>query len=51
MGYKEAVEDNIKIKRNETSMGRTVYYPKCSICGVEMLSYNYIRKFKYICER
>ena len=33
MGYKEAVEDGIKII---SGFNYTAYYPKCHICGEEM---------------
>ena len=40
MGYKEAVEDGIKII---SGFNYTAYYPKCHICGEEMKVMAYIR--------
>lgn len=48
MGYKEAVNDGIKIER--TSYGGTTYYPKCSKCGVEVKTMSYITGLNYLCK-
>ena len=50
MGYKEAVEDNIKFRSGKSITSITAYYPKCHICGKEVLSYSYIRGKQYTCK-
>lgn len=47
MGYKEAIEDNIKIKRGKYD---NFYFPKCHICGSEVVSLTYNRTQKYTCK-
>lgn len=49
MGYIEAVEDNIRMKRPKGSTSITVYYPKCHVCGGEVMTYNYKRGMNYTC--
>jgi very-short-patch-repair endonuclease len=48
MGYREALEDNIRMFQNETSHSN-LYYPKCHICSKEVKSLSYIRGNKYTC--
>lgn len=47
MGYREAIEDKIKIINNKNFKA---YYPKCHICGEEVQSLNYLRNIKYTCK-
>ena len=49
MGYIEAKEDGIKIIDRKKTTSLTAYYPRCCICNKEVLSYSYIRRFKYTC--
>lgn len=49
MGYDEAKKDGVKCVWNpETRV--THYYPRCTICGQEMFSYNYKSGLQYICK-
>lgn len=49
MGYKEAIEDGIRIYKNPRTRNNT-YYPKCQYCGKEVMSLSYIRQNKYSCK-
>lgn len=49
MGHAEAVED--KIRFATCGKYKKFYYPKCSICGDEVKSMNYLRSIKYTCAR
>ena len=46
MGYKEALEDGIKIEH----LKRNVYYIPCEICGREIKRTSYSRSFNYLCD-
>lgn len=48
MGYKEAIEDGIRIV---SGFNYTAYYPKCHICGEEMKVMAYIRNTEYTCKQ
>lgn len=48
MGYKEALEDGIRISKS--GGGDNWYYPKCSDCGTEVSSWGYRREIKYLCK-
>ena len=47
MSYKEALKDGIRAV-NEN--GRTVYYPRCQFCGVEVRSWSYLPHNRYTCK-
>ena len=47
MSYNEAKEDGVRI--DETGL-KTLYYPKCSVCGSETKSWNYLRDLNYTCK-
>lgn len=47
MGYNEALEDGVRISKNEA---KTFYHPECKICGREMITESYVRKNNYICK-
>lgn len=47
MSYKEACEDGIRMETGHS--GGTVYYPVCSVCGVEFWNTMYTRGHTYIC--
>lgn len=51
MGYIEAKEDGVRIQNEYNSSRTTLYYPKCCICGQEVLTYNYRRGLKYKCKK
>lgn len=48
MGYREAVEEGIRHAQNPGEL-MTRYYPKCHICGGEVMSLNYKRGSEYTC--
>lgn len=47
MGYREAVEDQIKIRR--LSPHEEMYLLPCAVCGAEVTSLSYNRTFLYLC--
>lgn len=48
MGYKEAVEDGIRMEK-QNSTKNTVYFPLCHICEKEIFSLSYLRNKEYTC--
>lgn len=51
MGLQEAIDDNIRYVSQKGIGKPTLYFPLCSICGEEVLSFNYIRGRKYKCKK
>lgn len=46
MGFKEAIEDGIRIEQQK----RMVYFIPCEICGKEIKKTQYVRHFNYLCD-
>jgi len=49
MGYREAIEDNIRIYKNSRTSSNH-YYPRCQYCDKEVMSLSYIRGNNYTCK-
>jgi very-short-patch-repair endonuclease len=49
--YLDAVKDGIRIENPQRSGELAKYYPKCCICGNEMLVLNYKRGVRYVCKK
>jgi very-short-patch-repair endonuclease len=48
--YNEAIEDGIRLIESKGTDYQTKYYPKCHVCGNEVMSFSYIRGKEYTCK-
>lgn len=51
MSYYEALEDGLKVIPGKEKFDKTIYFPKCHICGEEVFSYSYNREETYLCKK
>lgn len=51
MGLQDAINDKVRYVNSKARGEPTLYFPLCSVCGQEVLSFNYIKNRKYKCKK